>query len=95
MKDKNIKIIEFDFMKAVAVILVILSHCLYYRILTPYGGVNYCESVNSNDNIYLFFKNLVDILPMPVYFIVSGALFKKSFEKMQSKGNTVKDLICL
>ena len=41
VESNNKKIIEYDMLRVVVTILVIISHCMYYRIETAYGGIDY------------------------------------------------------
>ena len=96
--EKNNKIIEFNLMKAIAVVLVTIGHAAYYTITTKYGGINYSldtTSINMISQITLRIIKIIivsfDIFVMPLYFIVSGALFKNSLNYNQYKN--VKDVI--
>lgn len=35
------RVLRYDYMRVVLVILVVLSHCSYYDIITPFGGIYY------------------------------------------------------
>ena len=34
------KIFEYDYVRAIATLLVILGHCTYYNVSTDYGGID-------------------------------------------------------
>lgn len=81
----NKKIIgEYESMRVVLTILVIISHCQYYRILTPYGGVDFLFA-GSGGLIAFKLLNLVWRMiysfHMAAFIALSGALFRKSCER--------------
>ena len=45
----NKKIIEYDMLRVVVTILVLISHCMYYRIVTAYGGIDYSCLLYTSD----------------------------------------------
>ena len=53
--DKSgVKIYEYDVLRVITTLLVIISHCGYYNIITNYGGIRYGELVNINKyNIFI------------------------------------------
>ena len=77
----NGKICEYDILRVITTLLVILSHCGYYNIITKYGGIRYGELTNVNNyNIvtYNIFSHLVEFIytfHMPLFIALSGALF--------------------
>lgn len=42
-------IVEYDYIRAVAVLLVVLGHCTYYKIVTLNGGIDY--GINSEQSM--------------------------------------------
>lgn len=85
--------------RVIAVILVVISHCTYYQITTKYGGINYLPSYALNTNfldestikLLTLCKNILYTFHMPVFFALSGALFKNSIER--GKFNNLKDVL--
>ncbi len=75
---------EYESMRVVLTVLVIISHCQYYRILTPYGGVDFLFS-GSNGLIAFRLLNLVwkmiYAFHMAAFIALSGALFRRSYER--------------
>lgn len=75
------KIYTYDTLRIITTLLVILSHCSYYNIITKYGGINYGELLSSNYNdtlIHSLFSKLVSFIytfHMPLFICLSGALF--------------------
>lgn len=78
-KEKNIH--TYDILRVFATLLVILSHCGYYNILTKYGGISYGEEINliyGDTLIHIFFSRIVKLIytfHMPLFIALSGALF--------------------
>lgn len=93
----NKKINEYDILRVITTLLVILSHCGYYNIVTKYGGINYGELINiSQYNIvfYSIFSHLVRFIytfHMPLFIALSGALFYTQIKN--NRFSTFKSLI--
>lgn len=65
--EKNIH--TYDILRVFATLLVILSHCGYYNILTKYGGISYGEEINliyGDTLIHIFFQELLNLF---IHFI--------------------------
>ena len=45
---KQSRVLRYDYMRVVLVILVVLSHCSYYDIITPFGGIYYQTMMLAN-----------------------------------------------
>lgn len=77
--EKNIY--TYDILRVIATLLVILSHCSYYNIITKYGGINYGEKLNfihGDTIIHIIFSHLVKFIytfHMPLFIGLSGSLF--------------------
>lgn len=77
----NQTIYVYDVLRVITTLLVILSHCGYYNIISKYGGINYIELINlSQYNIisYDIFSQIVKFIytfHMPLFIALSGALF--------------------
>ena len=75
---------EYEAMRVVLTILVIISHCQYYRILTPYGGVDF---LFEGSNGLIAFRlltllcKMIYTFHMAAFIALSGALFRRSFER--------------
>ena len=93
------KISEYNIVRVIAVILVIISHCVYYKIISNYGGINYDAtnfiSSSNLDNIILkllrVFRDFLYTFHMPLFFALSGALFKNSIKREKFK--SINDII--
>lgn len=76
-------IIELDYVRAIATILVILGHCTYLKLLTDYGGVNYepwnmSIIINSGGEVYKglgLITALIYSFHMPLFIALSGLLW--------------------
>lgn len=77
--EKNIY--TYDILRVIATLLVIVSHCSYYNIITKYGGINYGEKLNfvSRDTVvHMIFSHLVRFIytfHMPLFIGLAGSLF--------------------
>ncbi|MBN1040017.1 acyltransferase [Clostridium botulinum] len=101
MKTINNKLIkEYDIMRIIVVILVILGHSAYYTIHTNYGGIDYfsiMETMNVNDTlIHKLLSVMVSAIysfHMPLFVALSGALFsiQLSKNKYPTLINVIKD----
>ena len=75
-----------DTAKMLTMFLVIIGHCNYYTIATPYGGIYYSELVNTDD-YSMTFRSLRCIVAfiysfhMPLFMALSGMLFSLSMKK--------------
>lgn len=72
---KSIK--EYDFLRAIAVLLVILGHCTYYKIKTDYGGIDY--GINAEQTLTGMILKLITrtlySFHMPLFIALSGCLW--------------------
>jgi len=80
---------EYDCLRVVTTILVVLGHCTYFRIITDYGGVDY--SVYATDGCialrcFQIITGFLYLFHMPLFMALSGALFFKTIEKKKYKG---------
>ena len=76
---KNIK--EYDVLRVVVTILVIVGHSIVIRSINSYGGCDYTfsyDTATSLMNIFLLLHGLIYTFHMPLFMALSGALFYKS-----------------
>ena len=81
---KNNKIVEYDIMRTIGVILVVLGHSLYLNMGNGQGGVDYTSvyslgnllGTNGYFNVSKFIVNPIYFFHMPFMFFVSGAVFR-------------------
>ena len=45
---------EYDILKVVAILMVLVSHSTYYIISTKYGGINYQQYLEQNMSLVLY-----------------------------------------
>ena len=92
-KVKNNKIInEYNIIRVIAVLLVVIGHCTYYRIMTNYGGIDFEPDIQNITIIskllfkgFVFLNAVLYTFHMPLFFALSGALFKNSLENKKYK----------
>ena len=74
------RIVEYDYVRAIAVLLVILGHCSYYAIMTDYGGVDY--EINANQTLSGHLIGLITAIlysfHMPLFVALSGCMYSLS-----------------
>ena len=78
---------EYNILKFIAIILVVLSHSTYYKITSNYGGVDYQSLIDDNFSLLLYksFDKIREVLyyfHMPMFMALSG-----SFYYIQVKNN--------
>ena len=78
---------EYNILKFIAIILVVLSHSTYYKITSNYGGIDYQSLIDSNFSLLLYkgFDKIREVLyyfHMPMFMALSG-----SFYHIQVKNN--------
>ena len=61
------KKIEYNILKVITILLVLVSHSTYYTIVTNFGGINY-EQWLLNVNSVLLFKFLDKFIEVIYYF---------------------------
>lgn len=79
------RIEEYDMLRVIVTLLVIVGHSTYYAISTPYGGINYAETFDLNTNVFCrisrMLSNFIYTFHMPLFMALSGGLFFRSIEK--------------
>lgn len=75
-----------DSLKVIATLLVIIGHCTYYNIQSPYGGINLLEyscgsSLTSKLINYLI--GFIYTFHMPLFMAISGMCFFLSLQKRE------------
>ena len=80
LKNSCPKIVDYDVLRVIVTLLVVLSHCTYYIIMTPYGGCDY--SYLTLPKLSAFYQGVttyitspIYLFHMPLYMALSGALF--------------------
>jgi fucose 4-O-acetylase-like acetyltransferase len=75
---KSNKIQEYDTLRVVVTVLVLFSHCLYYKIATKYGGVDYSLYQLNKPIAFRILERIKEMIysfHMPLFMALSGALF--------------------
>ena len=80
IRTKMTRIKEYDVLKVIAIILVVLSHSTYYNIFSNYGGIAYQQYINNHLSltVYKIFSKLVEVIyyfHMPLFMAISGVFF--------------------
>lgn len=81
---KQEEIVEYDILRIGVTFLVVLGHCAYYVIATPYGGMDYSPFISHDgmSKVYaiaVFVVSQIYLFHMELYFTLSGALFYHSY----------------
>jgi fucose 4-O-acetylase-like acetyltransferase len=78
----NKKVYEYDILRIIAIIFVVIGHSAYLQISSSYGGVNYSLPENISavyySNIFKLFRFLASWVykfHMPLFFLLSGAVY--------------------
>ena len=82
------KVVEYDIVRALLMILVVLGHCTYYQISTNYGGAYYQDlmlQAGVNDTlihrITSWVTGAIYTFHMPLFMALSGAVFSLQLSK--------------
>ena len=77
----HINITEYDTLRVIVTLLVIIGHSTYYYIMTQYGGCDYTAfTLPKLSNFYRMAEYMVSIIylfHMPLYMALSGALYRR------------------
>ncbi|WP_353611194.1 acyltransferase family protein [Ruminococcus sp. SR1/5] len=71
-------------LRVVVTILVLISHCMYYRIVTAYGGIDYSGLFSKKTTVFIILEQIKEMIysfHMPLYMALSGALFRVTISK--------------
>ena len=90
------KIKEYDILKIMAIILVVLSHSAYYKISSNYGGMDYQQYLNSHSAFTLYkilgkFMEIIYYFHMPLFMAISGVFFSIQIKK--DRWNKIEKLL--
>ena len=82
------KVVEYDIVRALLMLLVVLGHCTYYQISTNYGGAYYRDlmlQAGVNDTlihrIASWVTGAIYTFHMPLFMALSGAVFSLQLSK--------------
>lgn len=86
--DRQGKVTEYDIVRALLMLLVVLGHCTYYQISTNYGGAYYQDlmlQAGVNDTlihrITSWMTGAIYAFHMPLFMALSGAVFSLQLSK--------------
>lgn len=86
------KIFEYDYVRAIATLLVILGHCTYYNVSTDYGGIDlFYEDPSITFKILSFITGFLYTFHMPLFIALSGSLWRLKINQKQKP--TFKNLL--
>lgn len=99
---QNKHILWIDDARTLTMLLVIIGHCTYTNLMTPYGGVDYFSDISPTD--YSFGEKLLNTMVgfiytfhMPLFMMLSGACFSLTIHKVAGLkafvGNKVRRLL--
>ena len=88
MKSNN-RIIEYDIIRVIATILVVIGHAGYLSMVTSYGGIDTIifES-NPGQRLIDYAIRFIYSFHMPLFFFLSGAVFNNAVLRGKYKGVT-------
>ena len=83
---QNKHILWIDDARTLTMLLVIIGHCTYLNLMTPYGGISYFSNISSEE--YSFGEKLLTTMVsfiytfhMPLFMMLSGACFSLTIHK--------------
>lgn len=83
--EKRKTIEEYDILRVLVTILVVIGHAGYYKIKSEYGGCDYSSYADQMGIVYKLFQSgvvkLIYSFHMPLFIALSGALFHLSYKK--------------
>ena len=84
------KKIEYNILKVITILLVLVSHSTYYTIVTNFGGINYEQWLLNVNSVLLFkfldkFREVIYYFHMPLFMAISGAFFQIQIHKNKWK----------
>lgn len=91
---KRNTIYEYDVLRTIVTVLVVLGHSKSYTIMTKYGGMDYSAYSSSDMTANIFLSIIIRLIyafHMPLFMFLSGALFFMSYKK--NKYNTIKSVV--
>ena len=91
------QIVEYDILRVIVCLLVIVDHCSYYAKVTPYGGRDFSLLGQSSPSLFLklagYVSAVLGAFHMPLYMALSGALMKVKEKSAGGGYKSYRDLI--
>lgn len=78
------RVVQYDVLRVVTTLLVVISHTHYHVMDTGFGGIDYSSLVDSGDISWTLVRNLtafINTFTMPTFMALGGALFFRSMER--------------
>ncbi len=78
------KIMQYDVLRVIATLLVVISHARYYMMDTSYGGCDYSALVNADLlswRVAGLITEFLNTFQMPLFMALGGALFYGSMQR--------------
>lgn len=91
MNNKNSKIYEYDAIRFIATILVVVGHSAYTTMQTKYGGLLIEIQYSSVQQILLLIVRLIYSFHMPLFIFLAGSLYEIGVKN--GKWVSVKELV--
>lgn len=73
-----------DSLKVIATLLVIIGHCTYYNIQSPYGGIDLLDNncgASFSSKLINYLIGFIYTFHMPLFMAISGMCFSLSLQK--------------
>lgn len=86
-------ILWIDIAKVLTMILVIIGHSAYYRIMTGYGGIDYMPSGQSESigySVISIINGFIYSFHMPFFMAISGMTMKISIERVNKSSGMIR-----
>lgn len=78
------KVPQYDVLRVITTLLVVISHGNYNILETPYGGIDYTALIPAGSTVWALLGDItqfVNSFTMPVFMALGGALFYRSMKK--------------
>lgn len=87
------KVAEYDVLRVIVTLLVIIGHCNLTTYKSIYGGFLYPEIVTKSYDWFTYISQSIDIFHMPLFMALSGALFYRTIagRKYGNLSDLIKD----
>ena len=90
------RVVQYDVLRVLTTIMVVISHTHYYVMQTPYGGCDYSALVDpqmASWKLVSLMTEFLNIITMPTFMALGGALFFRSMAhgKYPTLGSLVAD----
>lgn len=84
---QNKHILWIDDARTLTMLLVIIGHCTYTNLMTPYGGIDYFSDISPTDysvgeKLLCMMVSFIYTFHMPLFMMLSGACFSLTIHKV-------------